>query len=510
MSQQQTFDRQSDYHRSDRVSPLDFASWARAYSQRTNRSLAGSRIVLPDDLPSSPERDLLVSQAHDWGMSVSQAHNSDAPTTFSTYYPQSADVPDMRESTGAQAMDWAQEHMPVLRALVDQFCSEHDTSQLRIAMCLILEPKTAILARLLAQAGAQVGIYAGPETLDPRVAQQLRSEGIAVYANPNWNQAQSVSGALELLDTLGPNLIIDDGASFARLAARERPELAAQLIGVAEETTSGVRAFDAMEADQVLPFPVVAVNDSLMKTGFDNAHGTGETCATTIQELLGSGCFENCQLAVIGYGPVGRGFAQRVRTLGAQVTICDSDPRACLRAAFEGFPTRNIDQVLPTSDMVISATGVYHTVSLEQMRAMRPSAVLAVIGGIANELALDDLPSGSFDHSQPVSDLQVPDGPRLKLLSSGDGVNYTAGGGNPIEIMDLSFAVQTSALAWLLDHRGQLKTAVYRLPEQVDRQIAEVALQARGYETSPFEPQTDHSWQVTRFDQPNGAASSSL
>lgn len=500
MSQQHIF--HSDA--SANATSCDFATWARDYSQHTNRSLAGSRFILTKTLDSGSTGCAFEQVAQEWGMNIVRADSPEDHNDFTAHVESPAVEPDLQTSSGKQAMDLAQQHMPVLKKLVDQLSHEHDMRQLRVAMCLILEPKTAILARLLVQAGAQVGIYSGPETLNTRVAQQLESEGVTVYANPAWNPEEAKQAALTLLDTLKPNLIIDDGASFARLAARERPELAATLIGVAEETTSGVRAFDAMEIDQVLPFPVVAVNDSLMKTGFDNAHGTGETCITTIQQLLGAHCFQDTALTVIGFGPVGRGFARRARTLGAQVTICDTDPRACLQAVFEGFPTRDLKDTLPAADMVISATGVYHTVNLTHMHSMRDGTILGVIGGIANEIALDNIPQKCSQMNEPVSELHIPHGPHLTLLAGGNGINYTAGGGNPIEIMDLSFAVQVAALKWLLENYRTLDKKVYRLPDLVDRQIALTALSSRGYEISHSEDNTSNNWQVTRFDQPNG------
>lgn len=499
MSQQQSLRTNS----STGHSAVDFPTWVHKRSQYTNRSVAGSQLVVPSVSSEDCDTTTFTRQAQEWGMHVVKEVDKDDLNSYVTHLSSSAIETDMRSISGEQAMEWAEQHMPVLQDAVERLSNNHDVSQLRIAMCLILEPKTAILARKLTQAGAQVSIYSGTETLNPKVAQQLQSEGIKVYSNSHHNPQQLQEDALDLLDTLKPNLVIDDGASFARLAARERPQLATQLIGVAEETTSGVRAFEAMENQQALPFPVVAVNDSLLKTGFDNAHGTGETCITTIQELLGSHCFQDTSVVVLGYGPVGRGFALRARTLGSRVTICDTDSRACLQAVFEGFPTRDIDHALPTADMVISATGMYHTINLGHMQTMKAGAILGVIGGIKDEIALDDLPNYPTSKEQ-VSSFQVPNGPELTLLSSGDGINYTAGGGNPIEIMDLSFAVQVSAIDWLLENNGNLKRKVYRLPARIDQTIALAALHARGYETSHSEDTTSSRWQITRFDQSKG------
>ncbi|OZG63132.1 S-adenosyl-L-homocysteine hydrolase [Bifidobacterium lemurum] len=482
----------------------DFASWARAYSQRTNRSLAGARFTPPKDADSG-----FAAQASQWGM----VPDDDAPglpanhggQTSYTEFPGITDprsIPDARELTGLEAMEHAHRHMPVLRELMRRIIADGvDFTGVRIAVCLILEPKTAVLLRELKAAGAIVGVFAEPSDTDQRVADQLAAEGVIVEADVAWTAEQTHRGALRLLDEIRPQIIIDDGASFARLAATERPELMADLIGVAEETTSGVRAFQAMQDAGALDFPVIAVNDSILKTGFDNAHGTGESCVTTMQELLGSHAFDGARVAVVGYGPVGKGFALRVRALGARVTVCDTDPVAALQAVFDGFAAHDIDEALEYADMVVSATGVRHTITVEHMRRMRDGTVLAVIGGIANEIALDRIPGFRPRTGLDRCELAVPDGPTLTLLAQGDGVNYTAGGGNPIEIMDLSFAVQASAVAHLLTHRGTLAPGLHRLDKATDRRIAAAALETRGYRTSHAVDDNGYDWTLTRFKE---------
>ena len=438
----------------------DFAAWAAARSQKTNRSLAGARLAIPE-----PQKHAEIkSQAQQWGMTVEDATMTDGHSEeFLCDGTQSIDsIADMRTASGLEAMEYAEQHMPVLRDTMDDLTTRVDFSGIRIAVCLILEPKTAILLRKLKAAGAIVG-------------------------------------ALRLLDKIQPNIIIDDGASFARLASLERPELTANLIGVAEETTSGVRAFQQMQEAGALTYPVVAVNDSVLKTGFDNAHGTGETCVTTMQRILGEHAFDGKNVTVIGYGPVGQGFARRIRALGAEVTICDIDPVASLKAVFDGFAAQDIDEALPCADMVVSATGVRHTVTLEHMRAMHEGAALAVIGGIANEIALDEVSDFTPQVNRDTAQLIVPDGPTLTLIADGDGVNYTVGGGNPIEIMDLSFAVQASAVAYLLEHRGTLDHTLIRLDAATDQRIAASALKARGYRASHAVEDNGYDWRLTRF-----------
>ncbi|HJE20933.1 MAG TPA: adenosylhomocysteinase [Bifidobacterium pullorum] len=496
--------------------PPRFGEWAAVVSQRTNRSLAGRRITLPpatrhdaDAADSGRAWRQFRSEAAQWGMIASDAdvhaaHSPDACTPAGGDAPLDPRCPvtqlfDSRHAAGVAAMDYAQEHMPVTAALLKTLTGETDLDGVRIAVCLILEPKTAVLLRLLQAAGATVGVYCEPESTDQRVADQLRREGIMVQADAGWTAEQAHQGALRLLDEIRPQIIIDDGASFARLAALERPQLLDDLVGVSEETTSGVRAFEAMRDAGALTFPVIAVNDSILKTGFDNAHGTGETCVTTMQDILGARAFDGARVTVVGYGPVGRGFAMRIRALGAQVTICDTNPVAALRAVFDGFAATDIDEALPQSDIVVSATGVRHTIALEHLRRMRQGAALAVIGGIANEIALDDIPGFHGEPGTRIRDLAVPEGPVIRLLAEGDGVNYTAGGGNPIEIMDLSFAVQVSAVDYLWRTRGTLAPGLHRLNADADRRIAAMALSVRGFRASHAVADNGYDWTLTRF-----------
>lgn len=286
------------------------------YSRQRFCSVGGSPIPEDESITGrSPTRDSgaqkhaeIKSQAQQWGMTFEDATMTDEHNEeFLCDGTQSIDsITDMRKASGLEAMEYAEQHMPVLRDTMDSLTTRVDFSGIRIAVCLILEPKTAILLRKLKAAGAIVGVYCGPDSTDPRVAEQLRREGITVESSRDWTAEQAHEAALHLLDEIQPDIIIDDGASFARLASLERPELTANLIGVAEETTSGVRAFQQMQEAGALTYPVVAVNDSVLKTGFDNAHGTGETCVTTMQRILGEHAFDGKNVTVIGYGPVGQ------------------------------------------------------------------------------------------------------------------------------------------------------------------------------------------------------------
>ena len=442
---------------------IDFSEWVAITSQRTNQSLAGALVFIGDnniqngnaknsDQNSDVEK--FLQSAQSWGIiptTCKQYADFDATKSYENIENTMVNAPNL---SGKDAIDYAQKHMPVMRTLLNNLQeSGLNLEGVRIAVCLVLEPKTAVLLRELHAHGAIVGVFCSPDETDQRVADQLKKEGILVQANRDWTPEQTHEGALKLLDEIQPDIIIDDGASFARLASLERPQIAANLIGVAEETTSGVRAFEAMQKAGHLHYPVIAVNNSALKTDFDNRHGTGETCVTTMQQILGSECFKNAKVTVVGYGPVGRGFALRIRALGAKVTICDTNP-------------------------------------------------------VANEIALDEIPDFKPVVGTSQRKIQVPCGPQITLISEGDGTNYTTGGGNPIEIMAFSFAVQVSAVAYLLEHNGKnkknsdknrLDSGIYQLPESSDNQIASIALAERGYSASESNKDNGYRWDLTRF-----------
>lgn len=476
-----------------------FAHWACAWAQATNSSLAGSR-VLVDAQDLARGGGALALRMAEWGL----VPTHDAARADFTY----PDLPKHQDLTAADAWARAERGMPVSAELARRIAAEGLLRGVHIALSLIVEPKTAVLVERLAAAGATVGVYCHAHECDQAIANQIRARGYAIEADAAWTPAQEREGSLRLMDRIRPDVVIDDGANFSRLMVMERPTLAARLVGVAEETTSGVRAFTAMQQEGELPFPVVAVNDSRLKTGFDNRHGTGETCAATTMSLVGPSFFSaagGARVTVVGFGPVGEGFARRVRALGARVTVAEADPVRALEASFAGFAVAPLDSALPATDMAVSATGVRHTLPADALRLLPDGATVAVIGGIANEVALDQVLSqgGTLRPGEKygVSWLDVPQGPTLRLLASGDGVNYAAGPGNPIEIMDLSFAVQLAAVEHLLRHAGSLPTEVLRLGPEVDRRIASIALETRGIrtESAPSTPTFVPDWRVTRY-----------
>lgn len=272
----------------------------------------------------------------------------------------------------------------------------------------------------------------------------------------------------------GFDLLLDDGSHLIRLAHEEG--LARQLRGAAEETTSGLTPLRLMEREGLLEIPVIAVNDALTKTSFDNRYGTGQSCVFAIADALDAAGIDlrDQPAVVVGYGPVGEGVAAHLRALGVQVGVAETDPVRALRAAHDGYRIGRLHDLAPGA-LVVSATGAPHTVDAVVLRA---AAIVAVAGGVPHEVDLDPATlrpfAGASGAASPFVDRA---GEGALVIARGGCVNLSAGEGNPIEIMDLSFSVQLFAVEHLLAH--DLPAGVHALPHETDTVIGTAARPAR-------------------------------
>ncbi|HEY2644679.1 MAG TPA: adenosylhomocysteinase, partial [Galbitalea sp.] len=400
---------------------------------------------------------------------------------------------------------WARRFMPTTTALTREIGDAHIVDGVRIGLSMVLEPKTAVLALLLSDAGADVTVFAHPDETDDAVADALREADITVFARANADADEHRGSALAFLDTR-PQLLIDDGSHLIRLAHTDRAELLESLMGAAEETTSGLRPLRVMAESAELRVPVIAVNDARSKTLFDNRFGTGQSCVFTTLDLLD---FEaaGSTVVVAGYGHVGEGVAHHASALGAAVIVAELDPVRALQANFAGHRVMPLVEAVSQADIVISATGVRDTISLEVLRACAPDAAIAVAGGVQQEVAIDDaIAAGAVREAigEKVERFSFPGAGSVLILDEGGCINITAGEGNPIEIMDLSFAVQASALRYLVEHAGNLLPGVYALPADADDDVAALALHAAGVaidlgeSPAPADPAST-GWQSQRF-----------
>lgn len=418
-------------------------------------------------------------------------------------------------TAAAARLAWAIRAMPVTAQLAAQLQNMRGQ---RVLVSLLLEPKTAALAVHLQRTGAQVAVFAACTETDTAVAVALREQGVTVFAPAEKPQTQKIKqidcehAAAAL--AWQPTLLIDDGSHLIRLAHTEQQSALKNMLGAAEETTSGVRPIQEMAARSELQIPVVAVNDARTKSLFDNRVGTGESCVFAIADTLAARfdrAVASYDWVIWGYGPVGEGTARAARALGARVQLIETDAVRALAAVTDGYTVIN-EQSLPAGDFIgVSATGVWHTVTAATMKSAADRAVFAVAGGIDDELALDELAAAGLqlgDTRDAFANFIDSAGDPLAggVIAAGGGVNYTAAEGNPVEVMDLSFATQLAALKQLQGLSGAERGAVLRIDATAEQLVATAALVARGL--TPAVPKSAgrpggaaQSWRIHRFRQ---------
>ncbi|QYM77272.1 adenosylhomocysteinase [Leucobacter luti] len=361
-----------------------------------------------------------------------------------------------RGSDAAAKIAWAARGMPTTATLAAALRTATGAAVPRIAVSLVLEPKTAAFTLALAEAGCAVALFSAVSETDPEVAAALAATGkVAVFAplapvsGNGVARAMDAAHAAAVLDW-APELLIDDGSHLVRLAHSERQLALTTLRAAAEETTSGVRPLHEMAATGELRIPVIAVNDARTKTGFDNLIGTGQSCVFAVADVWDAATADyrgiaGTHWAVLGYGPVGQGVARFAAALGAEITVVEQDPVRALAALHDGFGANTSAAALPQADVVVSATGVWHTLDVEGFALLRPGAVVAVAGGIDDELALEALAAAGWSVTEiapaslsggrrirtrpPARSAPVSGGPRLGRSCSPRGRRELFGGG---------------------------------------------------------------------------------
>ncbi len=392
-------------------------------------------------------------------------------------------VRDMQAAeAGRTKIDWASAHMPVLGAVTRRLKDEGVLRGKRIAVCLHLEAKTACLALALAEAGAEVAITgSNPLSTQDDVCAGLACRGVTVYAWHNPDSEEYRGFIRDVLDT-DPEMLLDDGADMIALLHLERRSQVTRVQGATEETTTGVQRLRAMAADGTLGFPVIAVNDAKMKYLFDNRYGTGQSAWEGVlraTNLLLAGK----EVLVVGYGWCGRGVARRAQGLGASVTVAEVDPIAANEALLEGCRVRPSLEAVSTADFIITCTGNRHVIGREHLLRCKDGVVLANAGHFNVEIdadALGEIATSRRVARANVEEFALPDGRRLYLLAEGRLVNLAAGDGHPVEIMDISFAVQALSLAEIARGGTPRAPGVIGVPDAVDRDVALLRLRAAG------------------------------
>jgi adenosylhomocysteinase len=388
-------------------------------------------------------------------------------------------------SAGLPKIKWAEAHMPVLSKIRKRLTAEKTFEGLTIGMCIHLEMKTAVLALTLKACGAEVAITgSNPLSTQDDVAAALAGSNVNVYA---WHGVTPEDHKQNLGRVLAhkPDIIMDDGAELSVAIHKEYRNLFGKTLGACEETTTGVLRFRAMEKDGVLRFPVIAVNDAQTKYLFDSQYGTGQSALEGVMRATNL-LIAGKSLVVAGYGWVGRGIAHRARGLGAKVTVTEVDPIRALEAVMEGFDVVPMLEAARQGDIFITATGCRDVITEKEIQVMKDGAILANSGHFDVEVSVRDLERLAKETRTVrtnVEEYSLPDGRKIYLLAKGRLVNLAAADGHAAEVMDMSFADQALAAEYLIKNKSSLRPAVYKMPIELDREVARLALEAWGKRT---------------------------
>jgi adenosylhomocysteinase len=385
---------------------------------------------------------------------------------------------------GHRKIEWVAQHAPVLRTIAERRLSDGSLRGRRVAMTIHLEAKTAYLAILLREAGAEVTVSgSNPLSTQDAVCAALAERGVRVFATHDPSP-EEFEGYLMRTIEAGPEIIIDDGAELVSRMVLHRPDLLQNVAGASEETTTGVIKLRAMDEEGVLPFPVLAANDARMKHLFDNRYGTGHSSIASI--VSNTNLFLSGKVVVVmGFGWVGRGLARYADGMGARVVVCEPDPVKLIEAHAEGYEVMNSLRAAEVGDVFVTGTGNLKVLRAEHFERMKDGAILANAGHYDHEFdlaALSEMAVAEREARANITEYELPDGRRLHVLARGRLVNIAAADGHPVEIMDLTFAVQALAAHHLANHAAEMRPGLQPIPQEIDELVARTKLYTMGVE----------------------------
>jgi adenosylhomocysteinase len=398
---------------------------------------------------------------------------------------------------GKQRIAWAARHMPVLSQVAAEFAVEQPFQGRRIAASLHITTETAVLLSALRSGGAEIALCASnPLSTRDDVCAALVADGITVYA-AYGEDLDTYRRHIEQTLALQPHIVMDDGADLI-VALHSRPNDGTVLGGI-EETTTGVVRARALAREQMLRFPVIAVNDTPTKRLFDNRHGTGQN---TIDGVLRATnvLLAGATFVVAGYGWCGRGVAMRARGMGARVIVCEVNATRALEALMEGFQVLPMMQAASLGDIFVTATGMMGVIRAEHFEVMKDGAILANSGHFDVEVdvaALSRLAIQQRQVREHMVEYRLHSGKELYLLAQGRLVGQVAAEASPAAVMDLSFANQALCTRYLLQAHQQLTPAVYDVPSEIDERVAQLKVQACGVQLDSLTDEQfayQHQW----------------
>ncbi len=387
-------------------------------------------------------------------------------------------------AAGKRRIEWAAREMPVLSEIRERYKTERPFDGVKVTACAHVTAETANLVLAMVAGGADTVLCASnPLSTQDDVAAALVEEGVRVYAIKGEDDATYMRHIHTAIQH-EPDVLIDDGADVVTIIHKDYPELADKIFGATEETTTGVIREKAMEKDGVLKFPIVAVNDADTKHFFDNRYGTGQSTLDGIIRATNI-LLAGKTVVVGGYGWCGKGIAMRASGMGSRVIVTEVDPIRALEAAMDGFDVMTMEEAVPHADIVVSATGNINVVDKHHFEVMKDGAMIANAGHFNSELnlkALADMAGEGRKQLRPfVEEFMIGDRSVI-VLGEGRLINLAAAEGHPPSVMDMSFANQALGSAYIVREHKNLEPKVYKMPEEIDKDIAALKLAAMGIE----------------------------
>jgi adenosylhomocysteinase len=402
---------------------------------------------------------------------------------------------------GFDKIEWAAREMPVLLRIRERFAKEKPLKDAVITACLHVTAETANLMITLKAGGAKLALCASNplSTQDDVAAALVKHHGLSVYAIKGEDKKTYYSH-IESAVALGPNITMDDGADVVGLIHSEWSSAYNKILGGTEETTTGVIRLRAMERDQALRYPIIAVNDAQTKHFFDNRYGTGQSTLDGIlrcTNLLLAGK----NVVIAGYGWCGRGIASRAAGAGAHVIVTEIDPTKALEAAMDGYRVMPMAEAAKLGDLFITVTGDVNVLDTEHFKTMKDGAIVCNSGHFNVEINIPSLKSLSKKVRtvrEHVEEFTLKTGKRVYLLGDGRLINLAAAEGHPASVMDMSFANQALCAEHLVKQGRDLAKRVHSVPVEIDREIAAIKLASMGIEIDKLTPRQERyltSWQ---------------
>ncbi|MEW6095610.1 MAG: adenosylhomocysteinase [bacterium] len=388
-------------------------------------------------------------------------------------------------SKGKLRIEWANQDMPVLELIRHRFEKEKPLAGITLAACLHVTTETANLVITLKAGGANVVLCASNplSTQDDVAASLVKEYEIPVFAIKGEDNDTYYDHINSVLD-YQPNITMDDGADLVSTIHAKRQELAENVIGGTEETTTGVIRLRSMEKNKVLKFPIVAVNDAQTKHFFDNRYGTGQSTLDGIVRATNK-LIAGSNFVVCGYGWCGRGVAMRAQGAGARVIIVEVDTLKALEAVMDGYQVMPIKEAAKVGNIFVSATGDTSVIRKEHFELMKDGAIICNAGHFDVELNLTHLTELAVNKRQirdSVEEYTLKDGRKINLLGQGRLVNLAAAEGHPAQVMDMSFANQALCAEYIKKKAKELELKVYSVPKDIDSEIASLKLKSMGIE----------------------------